>query len=222
MIVEQMLLGPMAVFTYIVGCEKEKECLVIDPAGSEGKILSRVRAMEMRLKYVVNTHAHVDHTAGNRGILSRVDAQLVIHRDDADRIVSGLNKFFAVAMGKRPSPRPHLLVEDGDSLSIGRTSLQIIHTPGHTPGSICLYGEGNLFTGDTLFVGAVGRTDLKGGSFQVLLTSLKKLLELPPDTVVWPGHHYGDRPSSSLARERETNPYIIDFLTGDNDRKLVR
>jgi len=77
---------------------------------------------------------------------------------------------------------------------------------------MCLYGDGNLFTGDTLFVGAVGRTDLSGGSFETLMESLRKLLELPPDTIVWPGHHYGDTPSSTLAREKKTNPYITDFL----------
>lgn len=101
---------------------------------------------------------------------------------------------------------------DGDVIRIGKTGLKVIHTPGHTPGAICLYGEGNLFTGDTLFVGAVGRTDMKGGSFETLLDSLKKLLTLPPETRVWPGHDYGDAPVSTLARERETNPYITGFL----------
>jgi glyoxylase-like metal-dependent hydrolase (beta-lactamase superfamily II) len=211
--VEQMLLGPMAVFSYIVGCEEKKECLVIDPAGSEGKILSKVQDLGMRVRYVVNTHGHADHTAGNRGILAKVDAQLVIHEKEAQQMRSGTNRFFSVAMGKRPTPGAQLLVQDGDSLVIGETILEVIHTPGHTPGSICLYGEGNLFTGDTLFVGAVGRTDLKGGSFQTLLSSLKKLLALPPDTWVWPGHHYGDRAVSTLAREKRTNPYIVEFLS---------
>jgi glyoxylase-like metal-dependent hydrolase (beta-lactamase superfamily II) len=103
-------------------------------------------------------------------------------------------------------------VRDGDFLKIGQTGLKVIHTPGHTPGSICLYGDGNLFTGDTLFVGAVGRTDLKGGSLDTLLASLRKLISLPSETRVWPGHNYGDAPVSTLAREMKTNPYITDFL----------
>jgi len=212
MLVEQMLVGPMAVFSYIVGCEKKKEGLIIDPAGSENKILSRADDMGLTIRYVVNTHGHADHTCGNRAILSKTGANLVVHQEDANEIVRGLNRAFSMVMGKRPSPEAQKLVTDGDFIRIGQTGLKVIHTPGHTPGSICLYGEGNLFTGDTLFVGAVGRTDLKGGSFDVLLDSLKKLLSLPPETRVWPGHDYGDAPVSTLAREKETNPYITDFL----------
>ena len=212
MLVEQKLVGPMAVFSYIVGCEKEKEGLIIDPAGSEKKILSKAESMGLSIKYVVNTHGHADHTCGNRAILSKTGAELVVHQEDANEILKGLNKAFSMVMGKRPSPKAHILVRDGDFLKIGQTGLKVIHTPGHTPGSICLYGDGNLFTGDTLFVGAVGRTDLKGGSLDTLLASLRKLISLPPETRVWPGHNYGDAPVSTLAREMETNPYITDFL----------
>jgi hydroxyacylglutathione hydrolase len=212
MIVEQLRGGPMTVFSYIVGCDQEKECLVIDPAGSIDRILSRVADLGLTVKYVVNTHGHVDHTGGNSALLSRTGAQLVAHQKDARRIIAGLNKALTLAMGKKPSPGVHIQVTDGDFIRIGQTGLSVIHTPGHTPGCICLYGDGNLFTGDTLFVGAVGRTDLSGGSFKTLLASLEKLLQLPPDTIVWPGHHYGDRPSSTLAREKKTNPYMTDFL----------
>jgi len=212
MIVEQMRIGPMAVFSYIIACEQEKEGLVIDPAGSESKIVSKAGDMGLTIRYVVNTHGHADHTCGNRAVLAKTGADLVMHREEAGEILRGLNRAFSLAMGKRPSPAPHLLVTDGDVIRIGKTGLKVIHTPGHTPGAICLYGEGNLFTGDTLFVGAVGRTDMKGGSFESLLDSLKKLLALPPETRVWPGHDYGDAPVSTLARERETNPYITDFL----------
>jgi glyoxylase-like metal-dependent hydrolase (beta-lactamase superfamily II) len=212
MLVEQKLVGPMAVFSYIVGCEKEREGLIIDPAGSEKKILSKAESMGLSIKYVVNTHGHADHTCGNRAILSKTGAELVVHQEDANEILKGLNKAFSMVMGKRPSPKAHILVRDGDFLKIGQTGLKVIHTPGHTPGSICLYGDGNLFTGDTLFVGAVGRTDLKGGSLDTLLASLRKLISLPSETRVWPGHNYGDAPVSTLAREMETNPYITDFL----------
>ena len=210
--VEQMKVGPMAVFAYIVGCESEKEALVVDPAGSEGKILDRVKALGWTLKYVVNTHAHADHTCGNRAVLSKTGAKLVIHEDDANQMTSGKNKAFSLALGKKPSPKPDMLVKDGDSLAIGKETLQVIHTPGHSPGSMCLHGTGNLFTGDTLFVGAVGRTDLGGGDLGTLLLSVKKLLSLPPETKVWPGHNYGETPTSTLAHERDTNPYITDFL----------
>ncbi|MCG6880894.1 MAG: MBL fold metallo-hydrolase [Deltaproteobacteria bacterium] len=212
MLIDQMKVGPMAVFSYIVGCETEKEALVIDPAGSEGKILDRINSLGLVLKYVVNTHAHGDHTCGNRAILFKTKAQLVIHEDDAGSLTSGKNKAFTLALGKKPSPKADILVKDGDLMTIGRETLRVIHTPGHSPGAICLYGDGNLFTGDTLFVGAVGRTDLKGGDLGTLLQSVKKLLTLPLDTTVWPGHDYGESRTSTLAHEKATNPYITDFL----------
>lgn len=202
----------MAVFSYIVSCPATKEALVIDPAGSEGKILKKIKDLGFNLKYVVNTHAHADHTCGNRTILLRTNAQLVIHSDDADQMTSGKNKAFSLAMGKKPSPRPDITVEEGDSITIGNEALRVIGTPGHSPGSICLYSEGHLFTGDTLFVGAVGRTDLAGGDFGTLLLSIKKLLTLPLETKVWPGHHYGESPTSTLDHESKTNPYITEFL----------
>ncbi|MEJ2068343.1 MAG: MBL fold metallo-hydrolase, partial [Deltaproteobacteria bacterium] len=192
MLVEQMRVGPMAVFSYIVGCEQEKEALLIDPAGSESRILARANDLGLTIRYVVNTHGHADHTCGNRKVLAETGAELLLHQEDADEILRGLNRAFTMFMGKRPSPKAHRLVAGGDVVRIGKTDLRVIHTPGHTRGSICLYGEGNLFTGDTLFVGAVGRTDLRGGSSKILQDSLAKLLTLPPETRVWPGHDYGD------------------------------
>jgi glyoxylase-like metal-dependent hydrolase (beta-lactamase superfamily II) len=212
MIVEQMRVGPMAVFSYIVGCEKEKEGLIIDPAGSESKMVSRANEMGLKIKTVVNTHGHADHTCGNKGVLSKTGAELLVHESDAGEILRGMNRAFTLVMGKRPSPAAHKTVTDGEWIRIGQTGLRVIHTPGHTPGSICLHGEGNLFTGDTLFVGAVGRTDLKGGAPDVLLRSLRNLLRLPPETTVWPGHDYGDRRTSTLAREKASNPYMTDFI----------
>ena len=214
MLVEQMLVGNMAVFCYIVACEEEKQGLIIDPAGDEPHILARVKEMGLTIKYVVNTHAHGDHTCGNSVIMAKTGAPLVVHVDDADQMVTHMNTAFVMALGKQPSPKPGILVRDGDILRIGGSQLKVIHTPGHSPGSMCLYGEGNLFTGDTLFVGAVGRTDLGGGSFDVLINSLRKLLTLPPETKVWPGHDYGNRPVSTLGIEMRTNPYITDFALG--------
>ena len=170
---------------------------------------------------MVNTHAHADHTCGNRGILSKTKAQLVIHEDDAGQVTSGKNQAFSLALGKKPSPRPDMLVKDGDSLTIGKEVLQVIHTPGHSSGSMCLYSQGNLFTGDTLFVGAVGRTDLGGGDLGTLLQSLKNLLTLPLETKVWPGHDYGETPVSTLAHEKETNPLYHRFLMSEWKRAIT-
>ena len=117
-------------------------------------------------------------------------------------------------MGFAPSPPADVEVSDGDTIPFGKETLTVIHTPGHTPGGICLFTDGNLFTGDTLFVGAVGRTDFPGGSMETLLRSIgEKILSLPDDTVIWPGHDYGSRPSSTVGDEKRHNPYITDFLS---------
>jgi glyoxylase-like metal-dependent hydrolase (beta-lactamase superfamily II) len=119
----------------------------------------------------------------------------------------------ARAEGFAPLTRVDLLVQDGDRLPLGNQAATVIHTPGHTPGSICLYFPGHLFTGDTLFVGAAGRIDLPGGSLAKLLQSLEeKIMPLPDDTVIWPGHDYGETPTSTLGREKEDNPFLTDFF----------
>ena len=115
-------------------------------------------------------------------------------------------------MGLMASPRADVGLDDGDMIPFGQSSLKVLHTPGHSPGGVCLYAQDNLFTGDTLFVGAVGRTDLPGGSLETLLRSIKeKILSLPDDTVIWPGHNYGVSRSSTVALEKEHNPYITNF-----------
>jgi glyoxylase-like metal-dependent hydrolase (beta-lactamase superfamily II) len=116
-------------------------------------------------------------------------------------------------VGGKPVPRPDLLVEDGDTLAIGSAAVKILHTPGHSRGGICLLAEGHLFSGDTLFVGSVGRTDLPGASWDELSTSLReKILCLPGDTRVWPGHDYGSLPTNLLEVERRDNPFIREIL----------
>ena len=136
-----------------------------------------------------------------------------MHEADARWSDSPSSRIMAQQMGFRPSPSVDWAVGEGDLISFGQEALKVIHTPGHTPGGICLYGRNNLFTGDTLFVGAVGRTDMPGGSLETLLQSLKdKILTLPDETVVRPGHDYGDQPTSTIGREKQTNPYLTDFF----------
>ena len=196
MIIEQIRVGHMDVFCYLLACERDRKAMYIDPAGNRDLLLERLKARDLTLDYIVNTHGHPDHTCGNADLQQATGAKIAIHERDASM-----------------APHADVALRDGDRLQVGSLSVQAIHTPGHTPGGVCLYIEGNLFTGDTLFVGAVGRTDLRGGDFGSLLMSIKdKLLSLPPDTVVWPGHDYGDRPKSTLARECKTNPYISDYI----------
>ncbi len=208
MIIRQLRVGKMAVFCYLVGDEETKTCALIDPAAETGKILSLAEKEGFQISHVINTHGHSDHTTGNADIIHSTAAKLLIHRDDSDRLNKVLHRVFSRILGGKGSPKADILLHEGDLIQIGKIALQVIHTPGHTIGSICLYAGGNLFTGDTLFVGAVGRTDLPGGSYKQLLDSVhKKIYSLPDDTRIWPGHDYGPSPHSTVFRERETNLY---------------
>jgi hydroxyacylglutathione hydrolase len=209
----QTTVGHMEVFCYLVYDEASSEGILIDPAGDENRLLDLLREHGVLLRYIVNTHGHADHTCGNGTLRANTGARIVMHAFDDDFFQMREAQQWAAMMGFAPSPPADLRVHDGSELSFGSLTLKFLHTPGHTPGACCLLIDGNLFTGDTLFVGAVGRTDLPGASFDQLLESLRtKILTLPPDTVIWPGHDYGDRSSSTVGYEMEHNPYITDFL----------
>jgi len=211
--IEQIMVGYMQVFCYLVYDENTGEAVLIDPAGNEDDLLELLSKKNLKLVYIVNTHGHADHTCGNDYLRKATGAGVVMHTRDNIFFQKPENVMFAGAMGFTPAGPADISVNDGDELSFGSAKMKFIHTPGHTPGSCCILIDGNLFTGDTLFVGAVGRTDLPGGSFEQLIESLQNLVKtLPPDTIVWPGHDYGNRPRSTLKIEAETNPYIADYM----------
>jgi hydroxyacylglutathione hydrolase len=211
--IEQLIVGHMAVFCYLVYDEKSKEGILIDPAGNEHQLLELLKEGEITLRYIVNTHGHPDHTCGNHRLQEATGALVVMHALDDDLFQKPEFSGWAQMIGVDAAAPADIRVQDGDELTFGDITMKFVHTPGHTPGACCILIDGNLFTGDTLFVGAVGRTDLPGASFDELLTSLKtKIITLPPDTIVWPGHDYGDRPRSTVRDEMETNPYITDFM----------
>lgn len=204
-----MTVGIMQVFCYILICEQSRQAVVIDPGGGEVSIVEYIRENNLQLAYIINTHAHPDHTCGNAAIKKATGAAIVMHEADDALLKEREAADYFKRMGFPSSPPADKFVKDGDKLHFGAHTLRIIHTPGHSPGGICLYCEGNLFTGDSLFVGAAGRVDLPGGDFNTLITSLgEKIASLPPETVIWPGHHYGSTPSSTISREKEENPYL--------------
>ncbi len=206
--IRQIKLSRMDTFCYLIADETTKKCALVDPAFDTGRILKTVKSAGYTVVYVINTHGHADHCAGNAAIIKATGAKLMIHEKDAGRLKGMVGSVFSAALGGRPSPKPDVLLKDSDTIAIGDITLTVLHTPGHTPGGICLYTSGHVFTGDTLFVGGVGRTDLPGGSTRTLLTSIKtRIYSLPDDTVVWPGHDYGQTPSSTVGREDKTNPF---------------
>jgi glyoxylase-like metal-dependent hydrolase (beta-lactamase superfamily II) len=213
--IEQIIVGHMAVFCYLVYDEKSKEGILIDPAGNEQQLLQLLKEKGIILRYIVNTHGHPDHTCGNNRIRQATGALVVMPGLDDEFFQKPEFSGMARMIGVDAAAPADVRVQDGEELTFGDITMKFIHTPGHTPGSCCVLIDGNLFTGDTLFVGAVGRTDLPGGSLDQLIDSLQtRIITLPPETIVWPGHDYGDRPQSTVRREMQTNPYITDFLDG--------
>jgi glyoxylase-like metal-dependent hydrolase (beta-lactamase superfamily II) len=205
---------PFQVLTYLVACPQSLDAVIIDPAGDEDKLLALIETKSLHVKYILNTHGHADHVLGNPKLKNLLNIPVCMHEaDDSFFNDPSVRKKSSHELGLPPPDPADIKLKDGDVLEVGTLNIEVIHTPGHTPGSVCyLMGE-NLFTGDTLFVGAAGRTDLIGGSLNTLIKSIeKKLIVLPKQTIVWPGHDYGESPSSTIGRELEENPYITDFI----------
>ncbi len=205
MIIEQILVTGMAVFCYLIVDETTKDAVLIDPAGDFGSIFKQVEKHNANIKYVINTHGHYDHTSGNSHVTSKTGAVLLIHQDDLRHLRDIKREECGLFSESEKNPgKKTLLLKDNDRILIGSTELWVVHTPGHSAGSISIYSNGNIFTGDTLFTEGVGRTDLPDSSNASLVNSIKnKILSLPDDTKIWPGHHYGAKPVSTVAEQKK-------------------
>lgn len=207
MYLRQLKVGPPSVFAYLLGDRESGEALVIDPA-AEPELLTRTASEAgLTIKTIVNTHGHGDHVCGNAAMKALTGAEIIQGRGD-EKYQRGQWAEFNALLGFKPSPPVDRFVGDGDEIIRGRLRLQVITTPGHSPGGICLYTPGDLFCGDTILIGRIALTDVPGGSWPDLAASLtEKIRPLPPDTILWPGHQMGPELSSTIGRELARNAY---------------
>lgn len=209
MILKKLIVGPLETNCYIVGSEASKEGMVIDPGAEAKGILENVNDLELNVKYIVLTHGHMDHVGALQEVKEATGAEIAIHTGDAEAIRGQHWSFGVSAFGlSYPTPpRPDRLLQGGDSIDIGDLHFLVLHTPGHSPGSICLLGHGVVFSGDTLFNYGIGRTDIPGGSSRQLMDGIyTKLMTLPDNTIVYPGHG----PETTIGDERQGNPFLRD------------
>lgn len=210
LMVRNVVVGLFRENCYIVGSRRTGEAVCVDPGDEPDEILALARDMGVRITRIVCSHAHLDHIMAVRAVKEATGAPFLLHADDLD--LAGQLPLVARAWLQRevPSaPAPDYLVRDGDELEVAGVTLTTLHTPGHTQGSICVYGGGMLFSGDTLFRGSIGRTDLPGGDRAQLMQSITgRLLDLPDDTIVLPGHMQ----ETTIGAERSGNPWVVAAL----------
>jgi len=188
-------------FGYLIGDEASKGALIVDPAWDPPKLLDIVKKEGFELKGFLVTHAHYDHTNAIEELLKKVDVPVYANIDEIPFAKSG--NAVVGSLGRTVKP-----MNGGDTLKLGETELKFLHTPGHTPGSQCIQVGNNIITGDTLFIGGCGRSDLPGGNPEVLFGTLKKISNLPSDLVIFPGHDYGPVKQRTLKEEKGENPYL--------------
>lgn len=206
MIIKTLAVGPIQTNCYLVGCPQTLEGAVIDPGWGAPTILAEAKAVGLKIAYVLNTHAHWDHVSANADVLEETKAQLAIHPEDLPLLrARGGADLWQIPV--RPSPEPDIELAAGQIIQVGQLKMQVLHTPGHTPGHVSFYeaDEGVIFDGDVLFKQGIGRTDLPGGDHHALMHSIREvLMALPPETVVYSGHG----PMTTLGEERWANPWL--------------
>ncbi|MGE4169717.1 MAG: MBL fold metallo-hydrolase [Candidatus Margulisiibacteriota bacterium] len=205
-IIKQLELGPMENNIYVVWDSITKEAVVIDPAWDVPAILQFIQDEALILSKVLLTHGHYDHVNGLPGLLKEIPVPVYLSEHEIEVY--------------RPNC-PLIDLKDGDTIPLGESAFKVIHTPGHTPGCVCFWIENNLISGDTLFIGAAGRCDLQGGDEATLFESFNKLLRLPDDLVVYPGHKYNVKKTDTLGNQKRTNPFFRGAKPSDILRRKI-
>ena len=210
MIIKMLVVGPFASNCYIVGSSSTREGMIIDPGAEAETILRTVQQTGLSISLIVVTHAHVDHIDALPAVKEKTNAQVAIHEAETG-LFSTAPVRMLTSLGLTPfkqPPRPDRLLKDGDRIDVADLHFEVLHTPGHSPGGICLLGHGVVFSGDTLFNYGIGRTDFPGGSHERLMKSIReKLMVLPDETIVYPGHG----PPTTIGDERRGNPFLQDY-----------
>jgi len=205
LIIKKLTVGPIQANCFILGCEKTKEAAVIDPGDEADRILLALAESKLNVKYIINTHGHFDHVGANKRLKEVTGADLMIHQDDVHMLEQLTATAGSFGLSAENSPGPDKLLEEGGTITFGEITLQVIHTPGHSLGGVSLHADNALFVGDTLFAGSIGRTDLPGGDYGVLIASIQnKLFTLGDDITVYTGHG----PETTIGYEKRTNPFV--------------
>jgi len=213
MILKQIRVGDIGNFNYLIGDPATRQAAIVDPAWEPERLLAEARALDLTLTHILNTHCHHDHVEANGAIQEATGARIHIHRAEF--------KYLA----HFDPPPGDVAMEDGQEIEVGNLRIRWLHTPGHSPGSSCLWVEDALIAGDTLFVDSIGRTDFPGSDPRAMFESIQRLKSLPDPLTVYPGHHYGRTPTTTIGRQKAVNPFwkldrLEDFLAlaqPDND-----
>jgi len=205
--IETVIVGSLQSNCYVVYDEESLDAIVIDPGEQPGKIAEILAGRNLRVSHIVCTHGHFDHLGAVARLKEKTGAPIAMSGDDLELYLQAREQAVSWGFEIEAPPRPDLLVAEGTELAAGSLKFTVISTPGHSPGGICLYGQGVVFTGDTVFAGSVGRTDLYGGSMEALKKSFARVMSLPPETRLFPGHG----PSSTIEQEKRFN-FFMDEL----------
>jgi hydroxyacylglutathione hydrolase len=207
LVVEQIEIGPMQNYTYIIGSRESREVAIVDPAWDIDSLIKRLDEMDYKLTAILATHYHPDHVGGSfSGHNVEGVAELMAAR--AVKVYANKHEADGVKKVTEISESDLVRVDSGDTLNLGNIQVEFLHTPGHTPGSQCFRIKNTLVSGDTLFTNGCGRVDLPGSNSDDMFASMRKLSDLPDDTLLLPGHNYGHVPSATIAETKEMNPYL--------------
>lgn len=207
MFIKRLVVGPLEVNCYIIGNEKGN-AIVIDPGDEPDRIIEVIKNNGLIIDYIICTHGHFDHVGAVPDLKNATDAKVLIHKDELEIYQAARDMAAFWGYEVEDLPDPDIFVSEGHNIKAGDLNFMVLHTPGHSPGGICLYGEGLVLTGDTLFAGSVGRTDFYGGDMNQLKNSFNRLMALPEETKVLPGHG----PESTIGEEKRENPFALDLI----------